>query len=188
MMDGWVDDKQVDRKMTKIQRWQTAWQIETYHTDLEVHLPTYPTIYILRFTLETLYDWGSGKRDVSQAGWKLTASMSQTWDWMPFTLGKLSVSFHGLQGMGWGPCSLWREVFSKSTDGPRSSHLQDTFMATPSLVFDKTSGCCILANLTHTKCHHHLDPTLSSLSCRHASGIEENRLLQVEPFRGPETG
>lgn len=111
--------------MTKVQRWQTGWQRETYHTSPEVYLSTYPTMHMLRFTLETLYDWGSGKRDGSQAGWNLRVSMLQMWHWMPFTLGKLSISFHVLQGRGWGPHSLRREVFLKSTDGPCSSRLQD---------------------------------------------------------------
>ena len=150
----WMDDKQVDRERERWQRYKDDRQVGRWrptYTGLEVYLSTHPTIYILRFTLETLYDWASGKRDVSQAGWKFRTSVLQTWDWMPFTLGKLSVSFHGLQGMGWGPRSLQREVFSKSTDGPCSSHLQETFTATPSLVSDQTSGHCSLANWRHTK-------------------------------------
>lgn len=56
MMDGWMDDKQVDREKDDKGPNMTGWQRETYHTSPEVYLSTYPTIHMLRFTLETLYD------------------------------------------------------------------------------------------------------------------------------------
>lgn len=84
------------------------------------------------------------------------------------------------------PC---RGKSSKSTDGPCSSHLQETFTATPSLVSDQTSGALQPGQLeTHEKYHHHLDLTRSSPSFGHASGIKEKRFVWVEAFRGPETG